>query len=194
MGTLILAGQTLTAGEGQGQLSQYYGLADTTPTTVTAAALANLSTAYVIPAGEAYANAAYELRCGGYGVWGSTQQQLNLKAYLNGALSNGATGAIAATAFSASLGFVYRATIDLVCVDGASQWMWTMDAIVTQTAAAALPGTAADNTVPVSSGPHAGPATASVSSAITVALQADWASTTGAPTITNTWTKFRKVA
>ena len=58
MGTLIPAGGTLVAGQGPGQLSQYYGYADGNVTTVTQAALNNLSSVYTIPAGEAvYAGA-----------------------------------------------------------------------------------------------------------------------------------------
>jgi hypothetical protein len=194
MGENIQPGQVLVGGQQPGQLNQYYGYADTNVTTVTQAALNNLSSVYTIPAGEAaYAGAAYELECGGYGTWGSTQQTLKFVAYLGAAVGSGSSGGIAAAAFAASAAFSWRARVDLTCEDGVSLWRVSMDAVVQQTTNFALPGTAADNSVPVVTGPT-GSLTADVSDAQAVALQAEWGSTTGAPTITTTWTRFRKVA
>lgn len=189
---VILAGQNLVAGEGQGQLSQYYGAADTTTTTVTAASAANLSSVYTIPAGEAYAGAAYELSCGGSGTWGSTQQALTLAMALNGtSFGSGGAGHVAAAALSISATFFWTATYELTCVDGVSSWNCKLTAIVGEGTNAANPGTASTNTIPlVVMLNH----TATVASSITVALQALWASTTGAPTITNSMTRFRKTA
>ena len=74
--SLIAAGQDLTAGQGQGQLSQYYGYADASSTTVAATSSTDLSTVYTIPAGEPYAGAAYyELTCGGFGTWGAARSR-----------------------------------------------------------------------------------------------------------------------
>lgn len=189
---LILAGTNLQAGEGQGQLSQYYGAADTNTTTVTAASATNLSSVYVIPAGEAYTGAAYELSCGGNGTWGSTQQQLTLAMALNGtSFGSGGAGKVAASALAASAAFFWSATMKLVCVDGVSSWNCTLDAIVAEQSSPANPGTAATNTVPLTVTLNH---TASVSNAITVSLQALWGSTTGAPTLTNSRTNFRKTA
>jgi hypothetical protein len=190
---LIPAGGTLTAGQGQGQLSQYYGYADTNSTTVTAASAAtNLSTLYTIPAGEPYAGASYQLSAAGYGTWGSTQQQLTLWPYLDATLT-GPGRPIAATAFAVSAAFQWSALVEMTCVDGVSAWQVSWLGSIVQTANAIAPGTAADNAVPLA-GATTSSVTAAVSSAITVALQAKWASTTGAPTLTCVRTNFRKVA
>ena len=190
---LILAGQTLQAGEGQGQLSQYYGYADANPTTVVAAVATALSSVYTIPAGEPYAGAAYELCCGGAGTWASaTPPALGLSMALNGtSFGNGQAGNISGSAFSASAAFCWEARFRLTCADGVSSWRCRLLAVLTQTANQALPGTAADNVVPVSC---YNSQTAAVSSAITVAVFGKWGSTTGAPTITCDMTEFRKVA
>lgn len=192
-GPLIYAGQVLQAGEGQGQLSQYYGYADTAQTTVTAASLANLSTVYSIPAGEPYADAAYELRCAGYGTWGSTQQALTISPYLGSGTITGTARVIASTAFSASAAFHWAAVIEITCTDGVSGWQGSMTAAVAQTANAILPGTAADNSVALA-GATSSAYTAAVSSALSVCMQAKWNSATGGPTITCVRTSFRKVA
>ena len=191
MGVLILAGQTLQAGEGQGQLSQYYGYADTTATTVTAAASANLSSVYTIPAGEAYAGAAYELACGGTGTWGSTQQQLVFVFFLGTAFGSAQAGKVAAGALAASATFQWSARMTAVCKDGVSAWLGSITAVVQENVNPANPGTASTNALPVTCAPVP---TASVSSAINVAVQAFWGATTGSPTITNNWTTFRKIA
>jgi hypothetical protein len=189
---LIAAGQDLQAGQGEGQLSQYYGYADTTQTTVTAAAAADLSTLYTIPAGEPYADSAYELTCGGFGTWGSTQQTLTLAPLLgSGAVPIGRV--IAAAAFSASAVFNWAVTVEMICSDGVSSWQVSFLGAVVETANALAPGTASTNAVPFA-GATSSAYTAAVSSAVPVAFQAHWASTTGASTITCVRTTFRKVA
>lgn len=189
---LILAGTAPAAGTGQGQLNEYYGYADTAVTTVTSASANNLSSVYTIPAGEAYTGAAYELTCGGSGTWGSTQQTLTLAMAMNGtSFGSSGSGKVAAAALAASAGFFWNARYTLVCVDGVSSWIGRMDALVAEATNAANPGTASTNTVPVN---NVLSHTATVSSAITVALQALWASTTGAPTLTNLMTTWRKIA
>jgi hypothetical protein len=190
---LILAGQALTAGQGQGQLSQYYGYADANQTTVTATGPANLSTLYTIPAGEAYAGAAYELSCGGYGTWGSTQQLLLFTALVGATTLTTSNATAAAASLSVSAAFRWQATVRIVCADGVSAWWGSVTAILQQSANPVLPGTAADNSIPLA-GSNTSAHTASVSSAVPFSVQCGWGSTTGAPTITNAWTTFRKVA
>lgn len=189
---LILAGTNLAAGQGQAQLSQYYGAADTSTTTVTQIAATNLSSVYTIPAGEAYVGASYELSCGGNGTWGSTQQVLTLAMAMNGtSFGSGGSGKVAAAALAASALFFWSAKITLTSVDGVSSWQCTLDATVAEQANTANPGTAASNTIPLTvTLQH----TASVASAVTVALQALWGSATGAPTLTCSRTNFRKIA
>ena len=189
---LILAGQDLTAGQGQAQLSQYYGYSDATATTVTATAATDLSTLYTIPAGEPYAGAAYELSCAGFGTWGSTQQALTLNPLLgSGAVPIGRV--IAATAFSASAVFNWSVIVEMICSDGVSSWQVSYLGAIVETASPLAPGTAATNAVPFAAATSSA-FTAAISSAVPVAFQAKWASATGASTITNVRTSFRKVA
>lgn len=173
-------------------VAKYYGLADTTLHSVTEASLTNVSSAYVIPAGEAVAGSAYELCCGGTCTWGSTQQKLTLAMLFGTSYGSGQGGKAAATAFSASATVEWSAKMTLVCSDGVSAWYGTMTAVLQEVDNAVLPGTAADNSVALAVTPSS--ITEAVSSTITVALQALWASTTGAPLIAGYWTTFRKVA
>lgn len=192
MGALIQAGQLLVAGTGAGELNQCYGFADANQTVVTGTAFTHLSSAYVIPAGEAYAGAAYELECGGIGVWGSTQQVLFAAMALNAA-DYGTASQIAAAALAASATFAWTARMRLVCADGISAWWSSMAMTVQEYASPVNPGTASTNSVPLAS-TNTGARIASCSSAITVAIEAHWGSVTGAPTITNSWTTWKKVA
>lgn len=187
MGTNILAGQTLVAGQANGQLNQYYGNGDTGVTTVTAATLTTLSTVYTIPAGEAAAASVYELCCGGTGTWGSTVQALTIDAHLNAnSLHSGRQ--IASGTFATSAPVVWNACLKIICADGISLWQGSWSLVMVAT------------TNPITSGfisicdSSAASVTASVSSPITVSMLAQWAATTGAPTIINNWTTFRKVS
>ena len=193
MGALIAAGQPLVAGTAAGQLNQYYGYADANQTTVTAATLTSLSSVYTIPAGEAYAGAAYELACGGNATWGSTAQWLTLHLLINGAAA-GHSPSISATAFSTSAALTWTAVLDFICVDGVSEWQAGLRFQISQYTNAIVPGTAADGEATASAGTGSGPYTADVADAITCALGVHWEATTGAPTITCLRTRFRKVA
>jgi hypothetical protein len=173
-------------------VAKYYGLADVASHPVTAATLQNVSSSYVIPADEAVAGSAYELCAGGNGTWGSPQQKLTLAMFFNTSYGSGSGGKVDAAAFAASAAFQWQARIILVCADGVSSWTGTMSAVLQQVANAVIPGTAADNSVAVACTPPA--IVEAVSSPITVSLQAQWASTTGAPGIEGSWTTFRKVA
>lgn len=192
MAALIYAGQALVAGTGLGQLNQTYEQADANTAIVTQAAFTNLSTLEVIPAGEPYTGAAYELDCEGFGSWGSTQQQLTFAMAFNGT-QEGNTPAIAATAFSAGASFAFWLKISATCTDGVSGWTSSIKGGISQTADPLLPGTAADNSMALA-GVTASGFTKAVSSAISVCAQAKWASTTGAPSITCLKTTWRKVA
>lgn len=189
---IIYAGQTLAAGQGQGQLSQYYGYADTNSNTFTSATQGNLCTAYVIPAGEAdYAGAAYELRCAGTGTQGSTQQTLLFEMFLGSAF--GSIPTLGAVDFSAGQTFTYSLVMSLTCSDGISGWWGDLLGAVVESSTTIIPGTSGQQGVPIAAA-NSGVHTAAVSGALTAVIQAKWASATGAPTITNNKTTFRKVA
>jgi hypothetical protein len=189
--TLIYAGQALTAGQQPGQLSQYYGYADTVQATVSGTSYASLSNPYTIPAGEPSANAAYQLICSGQCTWGSAGQQLYFAMSLNGS-QFGSGCYVAPGAFQASAVLTWKMIFDLTCADGISAW-WgdLMGVISTQTDV--LPATQAQNSVPLASSNSTAKIEA-VSSAVTVAVQAKWAATTGSPVIQCFKTTFRKVA
>ena len=194
MGALIYAGQPLVAGTGPGELNQYYHFADANVTTVTADTLANLSSVYTIPAGEAYADAEYEILASGNGEWGSTQQQLTLQV----ALAGNALGAgvqIGKDLFNTSQNFRWSATGRLICVTTGTSatWIYAMDMIISVYNGTILPGTPANNSA---SGTDSITAAATQDSTVanTVAIQAVWGSATGAPTITCRKTRWSKVA
>lgn len=189
MGSLILAGQNLTAA----LLNQYYSYSDTTTTQVTGTGPANLSTVYTIPAGEPITGSAYRMECGGSGTWGSTQQALTFSLFLQGTVIC-ANVTIAAGAFNASAGFRWRLTADWFCsATGASgSFLGGYHGTLTQTANAVLPGTVADNTVPVADA-NTG-TTIDTTSAMFAVVKVGFASNTGSPTITCRRTTFAKVA
>lgn len=189
MGDLITAGQDLTPAV----LNQYYGYADSTQTTVTADSLSNLSTAYTIPENEPQAGTVYELECGGNGTWGSSSPPQLIFAFCLNGNAVGYNPSVAGAAFSASANFRWSAKARFVCTDGVQHWTGTLTVTLNQNANPVNPGTAADNSVALTDSSVTG-INESVSSAITAAIQCNWAATTGSPTITNQWTTFKKVS
>lgn len=191
MGALIMPGQPLVAGQGAGQLNQYYGVADANPTTFASATQGNLCTPYTIPAGEAYAGAAYELSCGGTGVQGSTGQTLGFQMLLGTAF--GPIPTLGQVAFSVNQGFTYSLTMRLTCADGVSAWWGDLQGSIVENGANLLPGTTGQQAVPIAAA-NSSSHIAAVSGALTAVIQAKWGSATGAPTMTNNKTTWRKVA
>lgn len=187
--TLVLAGQRITAGV----LNRIYGQADTTAHTVTGTSFADLSSVYTIPASDAAAGTAYRLTTFGNGTWGSTQQALTVTTALAGT-AIGTAPVIASTAFSASAAFDFRLIATLICVGpgATATWVAEIAGTVTETANAILPGTAADNTVPLAGCTHTA-VTQDSTVANTFSIRAKWASTTGSPTLSVVGTLFEKV-
>lgn len=188
---LIFAGDPLEAGEGQGQLSQYYGYADTNSNTFTSATQGNLCTPYVIPALEAYAGSSYEMRCSGFGAQGSTQQTLLFQMFLGSAF--GTIPTLGAVVLSASQAFAFSLVMTLTCADGINAWWGDILGAVVETSATIIPGTGGQQGIPIAA-TSLSAHTAAVSSAQTAAIQVKWGSATGAPTITNVKTNWRKIA
>ena len=191
MGTLVMAGQDLAAGTGPGQLNQYYGFADTSQTTFTSATQGALCSAYTIPAGEAYAGSSYEMRCSGFGAQGSTQQTLQFQMFLGSAF--GTIPTLGAVVLSASQAFAYSLVMTLTCADGINAWWGDLLGAVVETSANLIPGTGGQQPVPIAASSLSAH-TAAVSSAQTAVIQVKWGSATGAPTITNNKTNWRKIA
>lgn len=166
-------------------LNRMYGQADTNSHTVTAASLADLSSVYVIPANDGTANTAYRLHAYGNGTWGSTAQNLTFQATLGASTSLG-SNAIPSTALPTGTSFRWSATLNLVVATTGS----TGTAIGEITAHVyATSGAGNAGRIVACAGSVAMDTTA----ANNFKLQADWASTTGASTITCLATIFERV-
>jgi hypothetical protein len=191
MGVLAVAGQKVPASFP----NQYYGYADTTATTVTAASQTVLATPYTIPANEPLVGSAYQVHFGGTGVWGSTQQLIGFTFVIQGVTVVNTINAIANTAFSASAGFRYTGYGEFVFqATGASgAVLASLFYTLTETANNVNPGTASTNTVSVADS-NSVASTIDTTAAIAVNVKCGWGGTTGAPTISNRHTIFRKIA
>jgi hypothetical protein len=191
VGILRVAGQRATAGD----QNQYYGFADTAATTVTAATQQPLTTSYSIPAGEPVVGSAYEILFGGNGTWGSTQQLIAFTITLQGVAVVNTVNGIQNTAFAVNAGFRFSGRAVLICdtTGAAGKFHGNLLVVVTESANPVNPGTAANNTVSIGDA-SAVLATIDTTSGMAALVKCGWASTTGAPTITNRSTHFRKTA
>ena len=198
MGTLRVAGGRATGGD----QNQYYGFADTSATTVTAATQQNLTTPYTIPAGEPAAGSAYTVEFGGSGTWGATQQLWTPTLVVGGVvvLSNIVLGA---QAFAASAQFRFSGRVLIVwnTVGATGNLIASYLVNFTQTANnVAPPGTytqgnfQAAATYGLADGNGALSAAIDTTAAVSVIFKCAWGATTGAPTITNRHTRFAKAA
>lgn len=178
--TLAVAGQRITAS----LLNRMYGQADATSHTVTAAALADLSSVYVIAANDAAVSTAYRLTAFGQGTWGSTQQNLVVQATLGSTSLGSAT--VASTVFSISTAFRWHIQLDLVVATTGSSG----SAVGALKGSLFNTGTGTQASSPVACG---GSVTMNTTIANNFKLQANWASTTGAPTLTCLATMFERV-
>jgi hypothetical protein len=183
----VFAGQRITAS----LLNQLYGQADGVQSVVTGTSFTNLSSPYVIPAGEPQAGSAYEMTVGGTGTWptySTPSTTLTIVPGVNGsAHGSGSGGVIAADAFASGVAVQWKARVSLVCIDGVSAWQANLDSILQQ-------GTHAADVAQYSVGACVSVGiTAAVTSAITVSIMAAW-SNTNSPGISNSFTMFRKVA
>lgn len=148
-----------------------------------------LTNSWSIPANDAAAGMVYRITFAGFGTWGSTQQQLNLTALLDGTTALAGTGSVAATEFSASSLLWFRGIVELCIVSIGSSGTFTAWLEYTVNVRAAnLTGTAASNTITVVDGNSTSGATAAIDTTAshTFAAGAFWTATTGAPTITCT--------
>lgn len=181
MGSRPAAGQVVTAS----MLNATYTDSDGNNSTSTGTSLAPVSTTYTIPASDAAVGTVYRLTAWGAGQWGSTQQKLTFAIALAG-ITLAPQPSIAAAALSASAAFSWRALLELECLSTGATGTWSasLSGTVTETANAELPGTAADNTVPFAGNTGLTDVTQDTTAAISFVIEAQWASTTGAPTIT----------
>ena len=186
---LAQAGSPVTAD----MVNRQYTLADANNTTASGTALSALCTAYTIPASDAAAFTCYRLTTWGTAAWGATQRELTLAMVLAGTVI-GTEPKIAATAFAASAAINWKLVLTLMCVSTGTSGTWSaeLSGWFMQTANNALPGTAADNTVPVV-GVTGTDVTQDTTAANSLVIQALWTGGTG-PTITATNTMFERLA
>jgi hypothetical protein len=190
MGVLFVAGQKLTAA----QLNQYYGFSDTTDTTVTAAALTNLTTPYVIPANEPVVGSSYIIRFGGSGTQGSTAQTFSWAIFLAGTqIVANVNVAAAAFAINAQFRFVGEARYTCVATGVTGSFRASIYVDISETANGVGAFTAASQSIGLGDASSAN-TTIDTTAAMTAVVQSKWGSTTGAPTMTNRETIFQKVA
>lgn len=177
----ILAGQRLTAGT----LNHIYAQADATTRSVTSATFANISSQYVINANDAAVGTAYRLTTWGTGTQGSTPQSLGFRPNTIGGA--GISSVAAGSGFAAaSQGFRWwaRATFVVSTTGSGGALTAFLEAMTVQTGTA----NAATSYVDVGSG-------FAVNTAANwgIEIDAEWAATTGAPTISCAGTLFERL-
>lgn len=175
------AGQRITPS----LLNRMYGQADTNSHTVTAASLTDLSSVYVIAANDGSANTAYRLTCYGQGTWGSTQQNLVVQGTLGSSTSLG-SATVPAANLSASTSFRWYLTLNLVVATTGSSGT-AVGGFDGHLYATGTGGNAARVVA------CAGSVAMDTTAANNFKLQANWASTTGASTLTCLATIFERV-
>lgn len=186
--------------QGLSGIVQTAGQSSVNINTVTSATYGFL-TSFSVPGGDANViGATYKIKVGGYGVWGSTQQQLNLGIRFGSTTGSiiGVAPAISATAFAASANFQWDAELYLTAVSNPglsnATWRANIRGTISQTDNPLLPGTAANNTVPFVGGTGPNDVTLDGSVAQTFGLSASWGSTTGAPTISKAYMQIERTA
>ena len=198
MGSLYVAGEKPTAAK----LNQYCGYADTTATIVTAASQTRLTTSYSTPADEPSVGSAYEIEFGGSGTWGSTQQTLVFEVDVGSvAVVSNVTIGNQAFAASASFRFSGRAVIVWDAIGSSGAVLASLAVNLTQTADAVQPPSTVNqvnlqnnNSIGVADANGATSSAIDTAAAQAFVVKAKWGSTTGAPTITNRLTVWKKVA
>lgn len=181
---------------------QVYGKADTATTAVTAASATRLTSSYTIPGGEAAVGSAYEIRFGGSGQWGSTQQTLTFSVTV-GSVVVFANIVLGASALAASANFRFAGHVCIVwdAVGASGDVSGSSMISVTQTANSVVPpGSYTQGNWAAQGSYVLTDANGALSSAIdstadqVFVVKAAWGSATGGPTLTNRHTIFRKVA
>lgn len=189
---LAMAGRSVTAD----MINRQYTQADASNTTASGTSLSALCTAYPIPAFDPGQFTCYRLTAWGTAQWGSTQHKLSLAMVLTGT-AIGTQPSIAPTAFSASAVLNWRLVLELMCTStgAAGTWSAVLAGTVSSTANPLLPGTAADNTVPVCAVTGTD-VTQDTTAANSLVIQAEWDAITGTtpPAITCINTMFERLA
>jgi len=186
--TLVLAGQTITPSV----LNRIYGTADSIPHTVNNTSYAQVSSIYTIPASDPNSGTAYRIFTFGNGVWG-TAEALQLSVGFAD-LEVGTAPTIAGAALASAALFDFEIWAKAICVTSGTSgtWITTFHGILTQSANAINPGTAADNSVSFSGCTHTA-ITQNTTVPNDFGIYAKWAGTTGTPELIAIGTIFEKV-
>ena len=159
--------------------------------TVTQATFTQLTASWGVPANDPNPGTLYRLTCFGNGTWGSTQQQLTMRGNYTAGPGLGAVR-VASTFIPASGHFDWSFTQHLLfSASGAGgAWIASATLAINDSDNPNTPGVAASNAMALCG---AGSGSLSTTSAFNVFAEAEWASTTGAPTITCTGSLFERV-
>lgn len=158
--------------------------ANTSTFTVTQSTPTALSNTYTINASDAKVGTVYRLTVAGTGTWGSTQQALGFKILALGASIGSLT--VGSIQYPISTPFYWEVVGKLVIVSTGSSGS-AIGSLSGQTAisnANEASGTGAQGTQGIV-GVTSSPATVNTTTSGTIVLQGNWASTTGAPTISS---------
>jgi hypothetical protein len=157
------------------------GLSDQTHITVTQAAFTVCTLQWAL-GNDPRAGTVYRLTTWGLGTWGSTQQALNFRGNVTsgsglGQINFGATMLPVSTAFN----WKVIQEIQILTTGSSGTWAANVQAIVTVGAGNILPGAAANNSA---DGTRMGSGSVDTTN-WSFWIEASWASTTGAPTLTS---------
>lgn len=161
--------------------------ADVSSNTVTQATTNQLSGQFTVPANDANIGTCYRLTASGFGTWGSTQQQLTLIQILGGTNINQIN--IGATTFAASDPVDWDLELRYIVVTTGSGG--TCRALLR--VAMNKNSAAVSTTNNVTGVRQAGGVTFNTTVSRTFRVNALWAATTGAPTITCDRTTFERI-
>jgi hypothetical protein len=159
--------------------------ADNSTITVTQATPTAASAAYSIPANDAQVDTVYELWCGGNGTWGSTQQALMPDIAIDGAAISGSP-VLDATTFNISEAFNWEFTCKIIIgtTGSGGTYKYQLKLSLSSNAHATQNGYTMIR--------RGGGLTLNTTISHTLGLMLSWASTTGAPTITNFFSEFQR--
>jgi hypothetical protein len=174
-------------------INHAYSISDVSVTTVTAASYTDLSTVYTVPANDAALGVSYELMAHGYGTWGSTAQTLQMGLFFGAAIV-GVAPTLGNSVFAISTPFRWKVTLELTPNGSSSTagWMGSLAGVITESNANVLPTTGANNSVAYAGGNSAA-VTVDATAAQVFSLRCQWASTSGAPTITCVKTRYTRL-
>ncbi len=173
-----------------------YQLALITAVTVTAATLTTLRSGTILN-GDAEAGAIYALVASGDGTFGSTAASNALTFQLSLGPTPVSLGSlvVGSTFTNISTGFRWKIYMEAVCVapGAGATWFGSVFGNISITGANLLPAIGANASMGFDAGVAASQTVPSNANAV-MALQAAWAATTGAPTITSRYGYFGRVA